>query len=158
MQYASNGALLDIFHKEPLSDVAYEQLMRIITESAGSFDKATSTIQGVPFIRNSGDERGQVRGVAIYNPRYEFWLISEIEESFLVNQFLHVFAGYFLIFVIFQSGMYFLSRVIDKTQKEQRRLLEYEANHDTLTKLPNRNFLISEFSKWQQSRGVTAFS
>lgn len=156
IQYASSKKMLEDFHKEPLSELAYGELMSLFSRFAGGVKEAMTNAEGVSFIRDSGDERGKVRGVAIYNPRYEFWLISEIEESFLIGQFLHIFAGYFLVMLIFQGGMYFLFRIIDRTQKEQRQLLEYEASHDSLTKLPNRNFLISQFLQWQENK--TRFS
>ncbi len=152
IQYAGNGSLLDGFHQQPMNDDEYQTLMATLAGAAGSLEAATAASNGVHYIRNTTDGRGKVRGIAMYSPRYEFWLISEIEETYLLGKFLHVFAGYLIIMLTFQSGMYVLFRFIDRTQKEQRSLLEFQANHDPLTQLPNRNFLLSRFVHWQQNK------
>ena len=152
VQYAGNGSMLDDFYEQPLSDEAYQALMDTLATAAGSLEAAIMAADGVHYIRDTTDGRGTVRGIAIYSPRYEFWLISEIEESYLLKQFLQVFAGYLIIMLAFQTGMYVLFRFIDRTQKEQRSLLEFQARHDPLTQLPNRNYLLSEFSRWQQNK------
>ena len=152
IQYASDGALIEGFHDEPLPKQSYENLTRTFARSAGNLEAAMSGDKAIGFVRDSGDGRGKVRGVAVYSPRYEFWLISEIEESYLVGQFIHVFAGYLTIMVVFQAGMFVLFRLIDNSQKEQQRILEFQANHDPLTQLPNRNYLISQFAEWQHNK------
>lgn len=157
IQYATNGQPLADFYSEPMPAIEYERLLAAMKMNR-SFDflHARDSGQALSFERISEDGRGTVRGVALYNERYEFWLISEIEESFFIYQFMHVFAGYLFIMVMFQLAMFFLFRSIDRSEKKQRSVLEFQANHDPLTQLPNRNFLLSKFEEWRANK--TEFS
>ncbi|WP_276669138.1 bifunctional diguanylate cyclase/phosphodiesterase [Thalassolituus oleivorans] len=150
VQYATNGKVIKGFHEHPIEDSEYNDLMNALNvNSIDSINNTTPLVNSISFKRNTNDGRGEVRGVARYNPRYEFWMISEIEESFLEKEYLIIFFGYLIIMLVFLVGMYLLFRYIDKIDNSSRTKLEFQANHDSLTKLPNRNYLLSSFQIWK---------
>lgn len=149
IQYATSEELVKEFYRQPMAEPEYGSLMRILqnfSESAPSM--ALSDRKQISFRWDAGEERGMVRGVAIYHPRYEFWLISEIEDSFLIKTFLSIFASYLMVMLVFMISMYLLFRHIDKIERGRRRELVFQATHDALNKLPNRNYLTSTFDQW----------
>lgn len=157
IQYATSDELIKDFHQKPMAQSAYGNLMRILQDASGSATSSISPdLRPIGFHWDAGEERGKVRGVAIYHPRYEFWLISEIEEDFLIREFLDIFASYLLVMLAFIVSMYLLFRYIDRIEKGRRQELTFQANHDALTRLPNRNYLISTFDEWMQEK--SAFS
>lgn len=149
LQYAGSRHLLPQFHQEPLSEYEYQSFLADLTANSGDITTAKKNKNGVRYTRTSMDGRGVVHGITIYHPRFEFWLTSEIERSFLIAEFLHIFAAYLATMLLFQLFMYLLFKTIDDTQKNQRKLLEHQANHDPLTQLPNRNFLLARFDDWK---------
>ncbi len=149
IQYATSEELVKEFYRQPMAEPVYGSLMRVLqnfSESAPSM--ALSDRKQISFRWDAGEERGMVRGVAFYHPRYEFWLISEIEDSFLIKTFLSIFASYLMVMLVFMISMYLLFRHIDKIERGRRRELVFQATHDALTKLPNRNYLTSIFDQW----------
>lgn len=153
VQYATSGELIKDFHEQPMTQPAYGKLMQILDDFSDPAPSiALSNLREISFRRDAGAERGMVRGVAIYHPRYEFWLISEIEDAFLLERFLDVFASYLLVMFAFAVSMYLLFRYIDRIEKSRRRELTFQASHDALTKLPNRNYLISTFDQWMHEK------
>ncbi len=157
VQYATSNELVKDFHEQPVADGTYERLMQTIHESSeAEASRGRPGMLQTTFRWETGDERGMVRGVAIYHPRYEFWLISEIEDAFLLKEFFNAFASYLLVMLAFTVSMFLLFRHIDRTEQGRRRELSFQANHDALTRLPNRNYLISTADEWMREK--TAFS
>ncbi|MEH6389277.1 MAG: EAL domain-containing protein [Pseudomonas profundi] len=153
VQYATSDELVKNFHEQPMAQSAYGNLMGILQDfSEPDRSSSRSGLGPIAFRWDAGAERGMVRGVAIYHPRYEFWLISEIEDAFLIREFLNIFASYLLVMLAFTVSMYLLFRYIDRIEKGRRRELIFQANHDALTSLPNRNYLISTFDEWMHEK------
>ncbi|WP_156102044.1 bifunctional diguanylate cyclase/phosphodiesterase [Vibrio diazotrophicus] len=148
-QYISDISANEDFYKFPISRAEYSSFLEEL-----DVKKIDSNNQqdGIKFIRFSDDGRGMVRGIAFYHPRYEFWLTSEIEESFLNREFLMVFLSYFFIFSIFQIFILILFKNIDRTQTREKEQLKNQAYYDHLTKLPNRNYLESVYDNWKSKK------
>lgn len=157
LQYSTDGELIPHFHEHPMDEAAYHRLKQAIMEQAGNqLSAPEGNVRQVSFSWDTQSERGIVRAVAMYNPRYEFWLISEIEEHYLIREFINIFATYLVIMLAFQIAMFLLFRYIDRAEKEQRKALMFQASHDPLTQLPNRNYLLSTFAEWTHEK--TGFS
>lgn len=83
--FATNGELIPDFERQPIEDEAFKKL-REPTQGAGAETESPSGI--IRFERKTDDGRGELLGVAKYNSRYDFWMISEIEKSHLEGDFL----------------------------------------------------------------------
>lgn len=149
IQYASNGELINDFHVKPVAEKSYRRLMKALGDNyEGAFPPTSPEVTQISYRWDTHSDRGTVRGVAMYNARYEFLFVSEIEESFLRKEFAGIFAIYLLIMLAFQLSMYFLFRYIDRAEKGRQKALIFQAHHDALTQLPNRNYLLAMFSEW----------
>lgn len=152
IQYATDGNLIDGFHEEPMEEATYRNLIQALSRGAEGNLQAAMANQGlITFTRQTDKGQGRIRGVAVYSPQYEFWLISEVENDYLVSKFLHSFGNYMLVWVLFFSIVFVLFRYIEKTETRRRDSLKFQANHDVLTHLPNRHYLVKRFDHWSAS-------
>src|SRR5690606_39090463 len=147
IQYSTYQPAQQDFFRTPIPADEYQQFVQAVgvsTELAAG--------QVLPFRRIAADDRGALLGMAMYNPRYEFWLVSEMTAAYLWQEFLRIFSGYFLVFIAFLTAMFYLFRNIYRVELEKHKVLDYQANHDVLTDLPNRNYLLKIFSSWQENK------
>jgi diguanylate cyclase (GGDEF)-like protein len=83
-----------------------------------------------------------------YDPRYELWTISSINHKQLVDDFIENFSIYLFIFFLINIITFLLFNIISHAERKRRNDLIYEATHDSLTTLPNRNYLKQEIHNW----------
>jgi len=83
-----------------------------------------------------------------YDPRYELWTLSNIDHKQIDEDFIKNFAIYVLIFFLINSLAFVLFKIISNAERQRRNDLIYEATHDNLTKLPNRNYLQQNINHW----------
>lgn len=83
-----------------------------------------------------------------YEPRYELWILSEIDHDQIVDDFIESFISYVLIFVIVHVILFLLFKIISHAEEKRSKDLIFQATHDELTKLPNRSYLQQSIQKW----------
>jgi len=83
-----------------------------------------------------------------YEPRYELWILSEIDHNQIVDDFIESFISYVLIFVIVHVILFLLFKIISHAEEKRSKDLIFQATHDELTKLPNRSYLQQCIQKW----------
>ncbi len=83
-----------------------------------------------------------------YDPRYELWVLSEVNHAQIVNDFIESFMSYVLVFVIVHAVLFLLFKMISHAEEKRSRDLIFQATHDELTKLPNRSYLQQSIHKW----------
>lgn len=94
-------------------------------------------------------ETGQEFQVLIrYDERYELWTVSSMEIGAINNKSLRKILLYVYIFLVVYLVLYLLFKYIADAEKKRRESLKYQANHDSLTRLPNRNFFNENINKW----------
>ncbi|WP_182026793.1 bifunctional diguanylate cyclase/phosphodiesterase [Vibrio rotiferianus] len=87
-----------------------------------------------------------------YLPDYSLWAISSTRLSYIQSTFLEQFSLYFLVFIFIQAGFYALVKSIASNELATRQQLYFQATHDTLTALPNREYLRDNIHKWTDGK------
>jgi len=83
-----------------------------------------------------------------YEPRYELWILSEINSQKIIDDFVESFISYVLIFIIVHVILFLLFKIISHSEEKRSKDLIFQATHDDLTKLPNRSYLHQSIHKW----------
>lgn len=89
-----------------------------------------------------------VQIVLKYNPRYELWVISEIDHAQITQDFIENFMIYLFIFIIVHIILFLLFKMIAHAEEIRNKDLIFQATHDELTKLPNRSYLQKSIHQW----------
>ncbi|MET2956200.1 EAL domain-containing protein [Vibrio harveyi] len=92
-----------------------------------------------------------------YLPDYKLWASSSTDLRYIQSGFFDQFALYSLVFLFIQGGFYALVRSIANNELGTRRKLLYQAHHDHLTLLPNREYLRAHIGHWVNG-SATPFS
>ncbi|EGQ7837067.1 EAL domain-containing protein [Vibrio parahaemolyticus] len=83
-----------------------------------------------------------------YLPDYGLWAASSTDLGFIKHGFYSQFTFYCIVFLIVQAAFYALFRSIANNEHETKERLLYQACHDHLTRLPNREYLRSNIQRW----------
>ncbi|WP_104023871.1 bifunctional diguanylate cyclase/phosphodiesterase [Vibrio hyugaensis] len=83
-----------------------------------------------------------------YLPDYKLWASSSTDLRYIQSGFFEQFALYSLVFIFIQAGFYALVRSIANNELATREKLLYQAHHDHLTLLPNREYLRTHIGQW----------
>ncbi|MBE0496339.1 MAG: EAL domain-containing protein [Campylobacterales bacterium] len=76
-----------------------------------------------------------------FNNTYQLWVVSHTQLKTVMNDFLQTFIVYFVFYLGFGTLFFFLFKMIATAEEKRRKDLVYQATHDPLTALPNRNYL-----------------
>ncbi|TFH90194.1 bifunctional diguanylate cyclase/phosphodiesterase [Vibrio ouci] len=91
-------------------------------------------------------------GVTKYIPEQKLWVVSKVNQHYIFEQFLPSFIYIFGVFCALQWFIYVLIKRIYQSDKERRKELLYQANHDFLTGLPNRYYSLKQEKPWMNKR------
>jgi diguanylate cyclase (GGDEF)-like protein len=101
------------------------------------------------YLANVLNTQGKREQMAIkYDPRYELWTLSQIDSQQIFDDFMESFYLFIFIFAVANTILFFLFKIIANAEKQRRNDLIYQATHDDLTKLPNRNYLKQTIHHW----------
>ncbi|QEW08616.1 EAL domain-containing protein [Nitrincola iocasae] len=92
---------------------------------------------------------GVLEQIAIkYDPRYELWVVSQIDHRRMEKDFFEIFLVYLAVFLASNGVLFLFFKIIASAEKHRRNDLIHQATHDELTSLPNRSYLKNEIPKW----------
>jgi len=95
------------------------------------------------------NKRGELQfNIITYDPVFEHYTITSTLVDTLLAKMVSPSAWLLLLLIVFNIGLYLIFRFNDRLQNEARNSLAFQAEHDSLTKLPNRRFLGREFHDW----------
>ncbi len=83
-----------------------------------------------------------------YNPKFGLFTISATAYSELLTRLMSPAMWMSLFLLAFNLSLYFLFQKVSKRDQEAKDLLQYQVEHDPLTKLPNRRFLVNHYQEW----------
>ena len=89
-------------------------------------------------------ESGTYLGAAVFDPRFELWIISESGMAGILREFFEELMVYAGLFLVVSALLYYLFSMIDRVEKKRRLELFHQARHDDLTGLLNRAGLIEQ--------------
>lgn len=95
--------------------------------------------------RDSSFFKTTIMESAIYDPDYEVWAMVSEPKSNLYWSLLANFSQYFLIYILSNLIIFGLIRSFNRYEMATRKKLLFQANHDPLTGLFNRNHLAQRF-------------
>jgi diguanylate cyclase (GGDEF)-like protein len=85
-----------------------------------------------------------------YDPLFKHFTIIATNLSLLYQSLWGDVLWVLFVFITFNVGLYMIFRLNMKLHVKNERTMQYEIEHDPLTNLPNRRFLIQSFSSWKQ--------
>ena len=83
-----------------------------------------------------------------YNPKFGLYTISATAYSELLTRLMSPAMWMSLFLLAFNLSLYFLFQKVSRRDQEAKDLLQYQVEHDPLTKLPNRRFLVNHYQEW----------
>ncbi|MBL0708869.1 MAG: EAL domain-containing protein [Sulfurimonas sp.] len=86
-----------------------------------------------------------------YNKDYNMWIIVKENHIDIMSDFFHNLYIYIALFIVGFTIVYILFRKLDMSDKQKQNELIYQAQHDILTKLPNRNYMYANIENWKKS-------
>lgn len=84
---------------------------------------------------------------AIFNPRYQLWIVSETRFKPIWQDFYGAFLQYLLIYLGTAAVLIFLFRIIDDAARKRNQELFYHSTHDDLTGVLNRAGLLGKMKE-----------
>lgn len=149
VQYqSSNHETPKNLYEKPLQD---NFLMSILDTVMRKYHVSIDEIKQKPeiyTIETTSIDDKSVQMALKYEPRYELWILSEIDHDQIVDDFIESFISYVLIFVIVHVILFLLFKIISHAEEKRSKDLIFQATHDELTKLPNRSYLQQSIQKW----------
>jgi len=85
-----------------------------------------------------------------YDERYRLWIVSIVKKDLIIDEFYKFFIKLSIVFLIVMTLIYYLFRNIYEAEEKRKDDLKHQATHDTLTSLPNRNYIKRNYTKWTQ--------
>ena len=86
-----------------------------------------------------------------YEPNYNYYTLSSVERNSLFQSYLPTLIWQIVLILTFNILLYLIFRVFNREQKQAKKRLVFQANHDQLTALPNRYYLAKHFKEWAKS-------
>ena len=84
----------------------------------------------------------------IYDKEYHLWVVVHIEKSELWEEFFDLLFIYTILFIIIFILFFILFKNIATSEKRKKNELVFQAQHDALTKLPNRAYMYDHIETW----------
>lgn len=149
--FAQSDNIHDLY--DDAQDNSVVNAVQLAVQQVSKLDLAALKASGevYPYRVNRGERR--LLGAAAFDNRFELWLISEVDEQLVWDEFCVSFRLYMVLFLVLQVLAAWLFRSIANKEKEQREQLVHMANHDALTQLLNRHSLsqiTDEYFKTEQ--------
>lgn len=141
-------------YNEPIDAKSYNQLTQYIVKKYGkdissiksSGMTITYEVENPSFLKDRPVTSYMTSNVFV--PGHNLWTLSQIPHKVIQAQFNRVFIIYLSIFLILNATLYMMFKYIAGFEEAKRETLRYQATHDPLTKLVNRQFLLDYTNKW----------
>lgn len=151
-QFANRIDVESLSHKEiyeiPVPYAIYQAVGDKVNEKYGlSMQELRETGKIVSF--EVVDQWGRNLLMSLtYDKTYNLWILVQTNFSIVIESIINSLLLYLLIFLLSFIIIYGLFRYIDKLDKIKRDELLFQLRHDSLTQLPNRDYLYHYWDDW----------
>ncbi|MEJ2142971.1 MAG: diguanylate cyclase [Gammaproteobacteria bacterium] len=138
------------WYESPLPDKVIRYFENnMLTQTGMSIDEFKKSGELVSLFAQShtGEKYYSVTG---YDPIFEYFILTIIPANNLYNKFIQSIGTSIGLIIIINIILYYFFRSNVALQVTSRKNLEYQANHDLLTDLPNRRSLPKKFVHWKK--------
>ena len=149
-QYSSfNDVSYERLYNLPLSKRIIQIAKKEFTKRGFSFEKMRIYPKIVTFHAYNIKNEKVVCGM-IYDPHTKEWIIVSEKRSLMMNEFYTTVFLYISIFLIALMVFWILFQRLSKQETQKQQELIFQAEHDLLTKLPNRLYLYRHIGEWRK--------
>lgn len=134
------GFPFSVSQKEKLAQAVFKKYNISFSEL-----KKSNKIISLKLIRNIDNIK--VFSSLSYIPKYNLWTIVETKYENILNEFYKVIVPVYIVCMFIGLLLYYLFYQLSSIALKNRKALEYQAEHDYLTKINNRFFLSKMFHK-----------
>jgi diguanylate cyclase (GGDEF)-like protein len=89
-----------------------------------------------------------------YDSTYESYTLIITPVSLLHKKMYQPIFRLLLILLLFNGVLFWLFKNNAQTQEHAKKILKHQAEHDSLTSLPNRRNLLNNYTKWKQNHNA----
>lgn len=149
-QYASFISLEEYseFLANPLEEGVFKGTLNIIYQQTGKTIESFHVEGGnLTYVAPDIDGKTHIQ-TASYNEKYQYYIVTATTYTVLFERLFTPASWLVLFLVLFNFGLYLLFRGNINTQWQAKASLQYQIEHDSLTKLPNRRYLLNHFHEW----------
>ncbi len=113
-------------------------------------------VQGDKLVVNivyQGPTKEKLIAAFSYNSKYYFYTFTTKERAGLYIKLIAPMTWVLLLIIGFNAVLFFLFKHVSKLERESNKKLEYQAQHDPLTRLPNLIYLNKHIEQWKKQNG-----
>lgn len=149
------------FYKKPVLANEYNDLIKYIAKNYNTTKdelKSSGAIFSYELVPQYEKLNGGKRKYLTSNTfvkKYNLWAISQIPYDKIEKSFINAFSIYLLIFIGTYASLFVVFRYIDGFEEAKKESLRFQATHDVLTQLPNRQYLLNMTASWFDEKECT---
>ena len=149
-QYVNNPKKnsYESLYNEPVTDKISEMISEKIFEKyAFTMDylRYHNETISIEFRDGFGED---IIGGLTYSQKYKLWILVENNDSEVWDEFIKAAFIDITLFMIVFLLFFLLFKNIASSEKRKKSELVYQAQHDPLTNLPNRNYMYANVKRW----------
>jgi diguanylate cyclase (GGDEF)-like protein len=150
LHYAATVAPPADYYNQPIPRAFYADAIGSAERRSG-LDIEQIKANAEPYSYRNVNAQGPQFGMAVYDPRYDYWVLTQTHRDQLLLEFARVAWVYVAVFGIVLLGIFWMLRTIGSAERMRQRDLLHQAGHDALTALPNRQRMTEDFDAMREA-------
>ena len=107
--------------------------------------------QGIFYGIASDFRNEEVLFAVQYDPKYKIYFVAYQQQASLIPELYNSLLWLIVLLIVFNSVLFIIFKQIENLEQRSKEDLRFQANHDPLTQLPNRNYLNKINISWKKS-------
>lgn len=150
-QFRSSDTEMDSVYETPIDAQLYKAVLANLgAQHASTIEEVQVSNQSYTVTLAEPDQHSLV--TVKYLRNYDLWVVGRTDLNYVDRQFFSMFGMYVLVFLLLHTAFFVLVNSIAKGEAKARKKLEYQANHDSLTSLPNRHYMRMHIHQWLENK------